>query len=148
MHEHERARPAAREELPALPPRSPPETGTAVLVLRGPIARADIPALCAGAHELLRRCRSDRVVCDVAALTAPDLATIDALARLRLTALRSGRQLRLRNACHDLRGLLALTGLLGVLPLAALPLEPGRQAEQREQPLGVEEEDDPGDPVA
>jgi STAS domain len=72
----------------------------------------------------------------------PDVATIDALARLELTARRRGKTLRLRNASTELRELIALAGLDEVLRV-----EPGRQAEQREQPIGVEEEGELDDPA-
>jgi anti-anti-sigma regulatory factor len=80
--------------------------------------------------------------CDVRALPA-DAAAVDMLARLQLAARRVGIELRLCHASPDLRGLLALTGLDCVL---CLELE--RQAEEREQRLGVEEERELGDPPA
>jgi len=74
------------------------------------------------------------------------------LARLQLTALRSGRRIRLRNACGELHDLLALVGLVELLPVVGpeerSDLEPLRLAEQREQLRRVEEERDPGDPAA
>jgi anti-anti-sigma regulatory factor len=83
-----------------------------------------------------------RFSCDVRALPA-DLTTIDVLARLQLAARRCGCELRLCHASAELRGLLELAGLDGVL---ALELE--RQPEEREQRLGVEEERQLGDPPA
>jgi len=84
---------------------------------------------------------------DRAALVDPDAATVDALARLQLTARRLGRRLQLRWACQDLQALLAMMGLSEVLPCGDVSdLEPGRQAEQREQARGVQEEADPRDP--
>jgi hypothetical protein len=89
------------------------------------------------------------VVCDVGAIVDPDVVTVDALARLQLTARRLGRQLRLRDACVELQELLAFVGLGEVMPLcSASPLEPRGQAEQREQARRVQEEADPGDPTA
>jgi anti-anti-sigma regulatory factor len=92
------------------------------------------------------------VVFDIRELEHPDAATVEALARLQLTALRSGRRIRLRNACGELRDLLALAGLVELLPVVGPAegsgLQPLRQAEQREEVGGVEEERDPGDPVA
>jgi len=41
----------------------------------------------------------------------PDLALVDGLARLQLSALRIGCSVRLRGACPELRGLLDLVGL-------------------------------------
>ena len=81
------------------------------------------------------------LVCDVAELTHPDAGTIEALARLQLTARRLGCQMRLRHPSRELAELLDLFGLADVLRV-----EPVRQPEQREQPLGVEERVEMGDP--
>ena len=119
-----------------------------VLALGGSIARADIPGLCERARVLLDGSDADLVVCDVGALVDPEAATVDALARLQLTARRLGRTVRLRHAASGLRDLLALAGLCDVVPLCAdLPFEPRGQAEDREQGLGVEKEADAGDPT-
>ena len=72
-----------------------------------------------------------------------DLAVVDTLARLALAERRCGRRLRLVNASRELRELLVLTGLDGVLGV-----EPEREAEEREERVGVEEEGDLGDPAA
>jgi anti-anti-sigma regulatory factor len=72
----------------------------------------------------------------------PDLAMVDVLARLQLAARRRGLQLRLRRAPPELRELIQLVGLTDVLGV-----EPCRQAEEREERLGVEEERDLGDPT-
>jgi anti-anti-sigma regulatory factor len=69
-------------------------------------------------------------------------ATVDALARLALAARRRGCQLRLRGLPRELRELIELAGLTAVLGL-----EPRREAEEREERLGVEEEGELGDPV-
>jgi len=55
----------------------------------------------------------DRVVitCDLGALGAPDAEVLDGLLRLHLAVQRMGGSLRLRNACPELRDLLALAGL-------------------------------------
>jgi hypothetical protein len=82
------------------------------------------------------------IVCDVEGL-APDLAALDALARVQLAARRAGLELQLRHASPELRGLLAFTALDEVLPV-----EPGGEAEEREQGLGVEEEGEFHDPPA
>jgi hypothetical protein len=87
------------------------------------------------------------VVCDVTAMVEPDAATIDALARLQLTARRYGCCIRLRHACGRLQGLLALTGLAEVVPCApALSVHAGGKAEEGEPSRGIEEEGDPADP--
>jgi hypothetical protein len=72
----------------------------------------------------------------------PDVGTIGALARLELAARRQGKTIRLRNSSNELRELIALAGLDEVLRV-----EPRGQAEQREQPLGVEEERELDDPA-
>ncbi|MFD0272701.1 STAS domain-containing protein [Kitasatospora sp. NPDC127111] len=125
------------------------------------------------------------LTCDVGALTAPDLAVVDALARLRLAAARHGVRVRLENASGPLRELLAFSGLGCVLPVedagppgsepldfgppgsepagfrpvgsepagfrpvgrGLLGFEPGREAEEREEHVGVEEVGEPGDPA-
>jgi ABC-type transporter Mla MlaB component len=123
--------------------------GATVLTLSGRIARADIAGLCERVGVLLECCDAGLVVCDVGSLLDPDAATVDALARLQLTARRCGRRISLRHACGELQGLLVLMGLGAVLPLdTASRLEPQGQAEQREQARGVQEEADPGDPTA
>lgn len=115
----------------------------------GPIDREDIGRLCRRILSLLQRSDADRVICDVGMVVDPDAVTVEALCRLQLTARRLGRRVQLLDAYGRLRDLLSLTGLSGILPPCAdLPLEPRGEAEQREQPRGVEEERDPADPVA
>ena len=82
-------------------------------------------------------------VLDCGPLDKPDCATIDRIARLQLAARRCGCELRLRSPNEPLLELIGLVGLAGVLRL-----EPGRQAEKREQPCGVEEESELDDPSA
>jgi ABC-type transporter Mla MlaB component len=146
---------AGPEESSATPGRlSRPHAGprTLVLVVDGPITPVDIPGLCERVRVLLESSEAEHIHCDVSALTDPDAAAVDALARLQLTAQRLGRRIRLRHACFELQELLALTGLADVVPLCTgcteLPLEPEGQAEQREQTRGIEEEADPADPSA
>ena len=116
-------------------------------VLGPVVARADIPALCARLAGRLRgRPRGGVVVCDVGDVVRPDVVTVEALARLRLTARRHGWRLVVEGAGPDLLGLVELLGLTAVL--APGSAEAGRQAEEREQPGGVEEVVDRGDPVA
>ena len=71
--------------------------------------------------------------CDVADCRA-DLATASALARAHVNARRVGSRLYVVNASPQLQELIAFLGLDGVL----LGRRQG-QAEEREQPLGVEE---------
>jgi hypothetical protein len=73
---------------------------------------------------------------------APDVATVDALARLHLAARRAGRRLRLRQASEELVELITFCGLGEVLGV-----EPRRQPEEREERLGLEEERDLDDPA-
>jgi anti-anti-sigma regulatory factor len=70
-----------------------------------------------------------------------DLAVVDTLARLALAERRRGRKFRLGNVPRELRELLVLTGLDGVLGV-----EPGREPEEREERVRVEEERELGDP--
>jgi ABC-type transporter Mla MlaB component len=119
--------------------------------MSGPVARDAIPAMCERARRLLQGCDAGPVACDVGAIAEPDATTIDALARLQLTARRLRRRVELRSACEELEDLLTLTGLLGVLtvggPVVASAVEAWGEPEQREQALGVEEEADPRDPT-
>ena len=115
---------------------------TVVIAVAGPIARADLPAICGDVAALLEATGADVALCDVGGLPA-DLVAIDALARIQLAARRKGRQVVLRHAADDLRDMLALVGLAG-----ALRIEPGGQAEQRKQGVGVEEEGELDDPPA
>ena len=79
-------------------------------------------------------------------LGRPDLFLVDVLGRLQLAAGRLSWSIRLRNPCEELRALLDLAGLAGVMADAAsLGLEPGGQAEGPEE-LGVQEVVEPGDP--
>ncbi|MEO3974050.1 STAS domain-containing protein [Streptomyces sp. CAU 1734] len=89
---------------PGVPP------GPYVLVMPAQVTLADVPPLC----ERLRELYGDgagEVVCDLAALTRADLASVEAVARLRLTARRAGRGVTLRNARPELLSLLELVGL-------------------------------------
>ncbi len=151
MTANEGPRLAAREGSPATPLSAPlplPEPRATVLVLSGRIARGDIPALCERARALLEGSEAGLAVCDVGTLVDPDAVTVDALARLQLTARRLGRLVRLRDACVELQELIALMGLGEVLPCDARSgLEPRGQAEEREQACGVQEEADSGDPT-
>jgi hypothetical protein len=82
------------------------------------------------------------LVCDLSALGGADVETIDLLARLQLAARRHGRTLRFLHASPALSELTAFVGLEAVLPV-----EPGREAEEREDPVGVEEERQLDDPA-
>ena len=122
------------------------EPGTIALVITGPVAPADVSGLCERVRALLECSDADLVVCDVRSIVRPDASTVDALARLQLTARRLGRRVRFRDAGEGLQELLALMGLSDVVPVfAGLPVDAERQTEEREQVRGIEEEGDPGD---
>ena len=113
------------------------------------VAPTDIPGLCERARGLLEGNDADRLICDVGGVADPDAVTIDALARLQLTARRLGREIGLRHASRELCELLDFAGLSEVIRLSAgSRIDAGRQAEQREEGRGVEEEGDPADPIA
>ncbi len=126
------------------------------------VTRADIPCLCADLAELLRGSPGEVVTCDVSAVKQPDVVLVEALAKLRLTAGRHGWRLEVHGAPPELQTLFTLMGLGGFFSArfaatrAAAPQsagegagadrsEPRREAEEREQPVGVEEVVDPGD---
>ena len=113
------------------------------LTLHASIAGGDVDVLCDRARDLLRKAAGGHLECDVVAVRRPDLATVDALARVDLTAKRLGSGIRLRGASVDLLELLALCGL----PLESV-VEAELQPEHREEAGGVQEERDPGDSVA
>ena len=113
----------------------------------------DLPALCDRVRAALGDGEPGLVVLHVGALADPDLGTVDALARAGLAARRRGCELRVDDACEQLRDLLDLAGLGDVVrcgPGSGLVsgLEARGQAEGGEEALGVEEERDPADPPA
>ncbi|MDX3227992.1 STAS domain-containing protein [Streptomyces sp. ME19-01-6] len=152
---------SAQDETPA--PRGPaPDAagGTgdhaagapAVLVLDPAVGRADVPGLCARLRELASHgAGAGPVVVDVGAVRAPDLAVVEALARLQLAARRLGSGILLRGVSGELRAVLARSGLDTALPTAGLPgvggAEAGGQAEEREEAGGVQEGVERGDPA-
>ena len=75
------------------------------------------------------------IILDCTWLPPPDLGQVELLARLLLVARRGNYDLRLAHASAALLELIAFAGLG-----EALRREPGGQTEEREQPLGVEEE--------
>jgi STAS domain len=113
------------------------------LVLPAPIQRADVAELCERARDLMRGRLGEDLECDVGAVGDPDLWTVEALARVGLIARRLGTGIRLRGASVEMLDLLAFCGL----PVG-LVLEGEGEAEEREEARRVEEERDPGDPVA
>jgi ABC-type transporter Mla MlaB component len=73
--------------------------------------RGDIPRLCDALRRLLECSDIELVVFELSSLVDPDAATVDALARLQLTAQRAGCDTRLRHASPRLRELIAFMGL-------------------------------------
>jgi hypothetical protein len=71
--------------------------------------------------------------------------TVDALARVQLTARRLGSELRLKDASQTLRELLSLAGLADVVRCSGDLVETRGQPEHGEEPCGIEEERDPAD---
>ena len=88
---------------------------TVAFAITGPIARDDLPGLCARVCALLERSGSGVALCDVRGVP-PDAVTVDALARLQLAARRHGCRVRLRHASDGLLELVAFMGLEDVLP--------------------------------
>ncbi|MET9373198.1 STAS domain-containing protein [Streptomyces sp. NPDC002992] len=82
-----------------------------VLTLAARATPDEIARLCA----VLEGVPPTDVICDVGGLAHADLAAVDALARLKLTAGRLGHRLRLRGAGAELRALLDLVGLADVV---------------------------------
>ncbi|WP_442814936.1 STAS domain-containing protein [Streptomyces sp. NBC_01298] len=102
------------------------------LALEGP--EPNTAELCARVRALCRD-GPDGVVCDVRAVAAPTLATVQALARAALTTRRLGIPFRVTGAGPPLRALLHLVGLVELLG----------EPEEREPPGGVEEGVQAGD---
>jgi hypothetical protein len=114
-----------------------------VWVIAGPLAAGDAAELCERLRAVLATSDAAVVVCDVGGLPA-DIVTVDALARLQLTARRLGRRIELRSRSPELDRLVAFVGLADVLGLGGHC----GQAEERVQPRAVEERVDRGDPAA
>lgn len=109
-------RPAGLPDVDAMTP--------IVLVVSGRVTRAAVPGLCAELEALLHAPGRDTpdparpVDCDVGGVEQPDLALVEAIARLGLVARRAGgRRLRLRRVPPELRTLLDLVGLADVVGL-------------------------------
>jgi hypothetical protein len=82
------------------------------------------------------------VTCHLGSVAAPDLGTVDALCRLRMSVAHMGYVLRLIEATPQLEELLTWCGL----DESSL-VQGEREAEEREETIGVEEEVEPGDPT-
>ncbi|MFE2676103.1 STAS domain-containing protein [Streptomyces hygroscopicus] len=143
--------PSPATPSPAMP--SPPAPFPPALVLSQPVTRAEVERLCRRLSGLVGGPGPGSVAVDVGGVRRPDLAVVEALARLRLTARRLGCGIQLLNAGGELRRLLAWTGLDEALtapaPSGRSPgPEPRGEAEQREEALGVQEGVEPRDPAA
>lgn len=90
-----------------------------LLVIAGPVADdTAVRALCEHLRSVIIATDAHTIVVDVHALPA-NCRSLDALARLQLTARRANRRIRLRRASPQLRHLLDVAGLADVLPLGA-----------------------------
>jgi hypothetical protein len=118
---------------------APPPPSQPLWVIAGPLAAGEAAELCERLRVVLTSSDAAVVVCDVGGLPA-DIVTVEALARLQLTARRLERRIELRGGTPELAQLLAFVGLADVLGLG-----PCGQAEEREQPRRVEERVDRGD---
>jgi ABC-type transporter Mla MlaB component len=87
---------------------------TIAFAIGGPIARADLPGLCARVCGLLERSGAGVALCDVGGVE-PDAVTVDALSRLQLASRRHDCQVRLRYASDELLELVSFMGLADVL---------------------------------
>ena len=127
-------------------PTADREPSTGLLVIGGPLACGDVAALCDRLRAVLSASDASVVVCDVGALPA-NARTIEALARLQLTARRLQCRIRLRRVSAELEQLLRFAGLADVVPISGqLSGQRRRHAEQGEHPLRVEERVDRDDP--
>ncbi len=115
----EQSEPSAREawSIPA-----------AIIFLAGPLAPAAVPTIVARVRACAEAAGTDTVVCDVSGVTAPDCATVDALAQVQLATRRIGARICLRNASPELSDLVALAGLAQVLTAEAATRPAAREA--------------------
>src|SRR5437773_4263816 len=115
-----------------------PEPATGLMALRA-VSRADVKAACERLHALAGGGDVEAIACDVSELAA-EVAAVDALARLALVARRLGCPLKVRRASPQLRDLVELCGLSDALGVVG---RNGRQPEEREEPVDVEESVEP-----
>jgi ABC-type transporter Mla MlaB component len=125
---------------------SMPEQPNTIILAVDSLDPDEVPDLIERLGPGIVRGDSTIILCDLARLADADMATVDALARLALRARRMGCAVTLRDPSTELLELVGLAGLGEVLPCAAVSdVEVIGQAEEREEPLGVEEERDAGD---
>lgn len=109
-----------------------------VLVITGRVTRADVPGLCDRLEALLYDAveaagPSAVVDCDVGGVVRPDLALVEAIARLGLVVRRAGAgELRLRNVPAGLQALLDLVGLADVVGVGIPSAAPTPASRQRD----------------
>lgn len=118
-----------------LPPRAAggvaaQESCAVVVVVDHTVAPANLAVVCDRLRLALARSGAPLVVCDVGALIAPDLRTVEVLARLALTAVRARCRIRVRSASRELQHLLAFAGLGEVLPPFEAPTDPAGAADR------------------
>ena len=102
-----------------------PEQPAAVVVLPDPLTRADVSRLCAELATALTASPTAEAACDASTVAHPDLTTVEAIARLSLTARRLGAAgLRLHGTAPELRALLDLVGLGSVMEDVSAPHPP------------------------
>ena len=89
---------------------------TIAFTIGGPIALAELPALCEEILGQLERSGAKVALCDLDEHVVSDAVAVEALARLQLAAKRTGCAIRLRQASPDLEELLAFAGLDEVVP--------------------------------
>jgi anti-anti-sigma regulatory factor len=120
---------------------------TLVLGVDGPIHGGQVRQLCALLRAAVTGTVARRIVLDLQALVDPGIEAVDAIARLQLSAGRLGRRLELCHPPPGFEDLIALVGLdqvLSCVPGSGVGVR--GEAEQREQPRGVEEGVEPDDP--
>ena len=114
-------------------PHSAARPGIDIVSMSGPVQGDDIARLCDQVREGLRNTGVGVIVCDVDGVRQPDMWTVDALARMQLTARRNGGEVRLRSASAQLLELIRLVGLAKVMPL-----HPGLFARRERRPIGCQ----------
>lgn len=120
--------------------------GTTLTVeVHGAVAPTDVLALGLAIRDTVAAAGIETVVCHGDGLMRPDLAVADLLARLEHLMRPAGVAVRVVGAPARLRELADLAGLEECLAGCWSALESGREAEQREEPRGVEEEVQPDD---
>lgn len=117
-----------------------------VFAVRGPLARSDIPALCARLQAWVAASSGD-ALCEVSSFEI-SVVSVEALARMQLAARRLGRRLNFRDVSSELEALVELLGLATLLgETDSVLAKPRGEPEQGKQPLSVEEEADAADPL-